>query len=63
MWSDFVPKLLSDCSDTIVHQRPARNIGLQWYYLRNMAYKHGGMLQLDHVEIVYKDVGKKSHIL
>ena len=56
IWTDFVPKLLFDCSDTIEHQRPARNIGLQWKYLQSMAFNHGGLLQLEHVEIVYKDI-------
>ena len=56
IWTDFVPKLLFDCSDTIEHQRPARNIGLQWKYFQSMAFNHGGLLQLEHVEIVYKDI-------
>ena len=55
-WSDLVPKLLIDCSDTIRHQQPARNIGLQWHYLKSKAFEHGGIPQLEHVEIVYKDV-------
>jgi hypothetical protein len=58
LWTDFVPKLLFDCSDRIEHCRPARNIGLQWHYLQSMAFNHGGVLQLDHVEIVYNDIGK-----
>ena len=57
LWADLVPKLLIDCSDTIQHQRPARNIGLQWHYLKTMAFEHGGNPQLEHVEIVYKDIG------
>ena len=60
MWSDFVPKLLFDSSETVRYQRPARNIGLQWHYLRSMAFEHGGVPQLDHVEIVYNDVGKNG---
>ena len=56
LWSDLVPKLLIDCSDNIRHQQPARNIGLQWHYLKSKAFEHGGVLQMEHVEIVYKDV-------
>ena len=63
LWTDFVPKLLVDCSDTIKHQRPARNIGLQWHYLKSMAFEHGGLLQLEHVEIVYKDVGEHIYCI
>ena len=57
-WSDLVPRLLFDCSDRIKHQRPARNIGLQWHYLKTKAFEHGGIPQLEHVEIVYRDVGR-----
>ena len=45
LWADLVPKLLFDCSSTIQHQCPARN----------MAFDHGEVPQLKHVEIVYKD--------
>ena len=58
LWSEFVPKLLFDCSDHIKHQRPARNIGLQWHYLMSRAFSKGGVLQLEDVEIVYKEVGR-----
>ena len=58
LWSDLVPKLLFECADTIRHQQPARNIGLQWQYLKTAAFDHGGVPQLEHVEIVYKDIGK-----
>ena len=57
LWSDLVPRLLFDSSMSIKHQRPARNIGLQWNYLKKMAFDFGGMPQLEHVEIVYKDIG------
>ena len=63
LWTDFVPKLLVDCSDTIKHQRPARNIGLQWHYLKSMSFEHGGVLQLEHEEIVYKDVGEHIYCI
>ena len=56
LWSEFVPKLLIDCADTIVHQQPARNIGLQWHYLKEKAFEYDGRLQLEHVEIVYRDI-------
>ena len=55
LWSDFVPRLLFDSRMSIKHQRPARNIGLQWNYLKKMAFNFGGAPQLEHVEIVYKD--------
>lgn len=55
-WSDFVPRLMFDCSDRIQHQRPARNIGLQWNYLVSQSFEKSGVLQVDDVEIVYKDV-------
>ena len=61
LWSDLVPKLLLDCSDTIRHQQPARNIGLQWHYLKSKAFEHDGIPQLEHVEIVYKDVVYNGH--
>ena len=56
LWSDLVPKLIFDSSMTIMHQRPARNIGLAWNYLKKMSFEFGGVPQLEHVEIVYKDV-------
>ena len=56
MWSNFVPKLLIDSADNILYQRPARNIGIQWHYLRSMSFAYEGVLQLEHVEVVYKDV-------
>ena len=55
-WSDFVSKLMFDCSERIQHKRPARNIGLQWNYLVSQSFEKGGVLQLDDVEIVYRDV-------
>ena len=42
LWSDLVTKLLIDCADTIRHQQPARNIGLQWHYLKTQAFEHDG---------------------
>ena len=56
LWSDFVPKLMFDCYDKIKHQRPARNIGLQRQYLVSRAFEKGGVLQLEDVEIVYKNI-------
>ena len=58
LWAEFVPKLLFDSYDEIIHQCPARNIGLQWHYLVSKAFEKQGILQIDDVEIVYKDVGK-----
>ena len=55
-WTDFVPKLLFDVKDTIRHQRPAKNIGLQYDYLVEKSFEHGGVLQLQDVEVVYPDV-------
>ena len=56
LWSDLVHKLIFDSSMTIMHQRPARNIGLAWNYLKKMSFEFGGVPQLEHVEIVHKDV-------
>lgn len=56
LWSDFVPRLLFDSRLAIKHQRPARNIGLQWNYLKKKAFNFGGAPQLEHVEIVYRDI-------
>ena len=56
LWADLVPKLVFDSSMSIKYIRPARNIGLQWNYLKKMAFDHGGIIQLKDVEIVYKDV-------
>ena len=56
LWSDFVPKLIFESSDKIIYQRTAKNVGLQWHYLKSMAFDHGGALQLEHVEVVYRDV-------
>ena len=53
LWTDFVPKLLFDVKDDIKHQRPAKNIGLHFEYLVERAFDHGGVLQLEDVEIVY----------
>ena len=58
LWSDLVPRLLFDCADNILHQRPARNIGLQFHYLQSRAFDKGGILQPEDVDIVYKNVGK-----
>ena len=55
LWSEFVTKLLIDFEDSICHQQPARNIGLQLHYLKTKAFEHDGLFQLEHVEIVYKD--------
>ena len=63
LWSDLVPKLIFDSSMTIKHQQPARNIGLQWNYLKRMAFEYGGIPQLEHAEIVYRDVGMSSAII
>ena len=58
LWTDFVPKLLFDSSMSIRHQQPARNIGLQWHHLKRRSFDHGGLLQLQDVEIVHKDVSE-----
>ena len=56
LWTEFVPKLLFDVKDTIRHQRPAKNIGLQFDYLLEQSFQHRGVLQLKDVEVVYPDV-------
>ena len=56
IWTEFVPKLLFDVKDTIRHQRPAKNIGLQFDYLLERSFAHRGVLQLEDVEVVYPDV-------
>ena len=56
LWTEFVPKLLFDVKDIIAHQRPAKNIGLQFDYLQEKAFEHRGVLQLQDVEVVYPDV-------
>lgn len=56
LWMEFVPKLLFDVKDTIKHQRPAKNIGLQFDYLMERSFVHHGVLQLDDVEVVYPGV-------
>ena len=56
VWTDFVPKLLFDVKDNIKHQRPAKNIGLQFDYLLERSFEHRGVLQLNDVEVVYPDV-------
>ena len=56
VWTDFVPKLLFELKDTIKHQRPCKNIGLQFDYLQERAFEHRGVLQLEDVEVVYHDV-------
>ena len=56
LWTEFVPKLLFDVKDQIKHQRPAKNIGLQFEYLLERSFEHRGVLQLDDVEVVYPDV-------
>lgn len=48
---------------TIKHQQPARNIGLQWNYLKKKSFDHCGILQLEHVEIVYKDIGNDVYVI
>ena len=61
LWTEFVPKLLFDVRDTIKHQRPAKNIGLQFDYLLDQAFDHGGVLQLKDLEVVYPDVVYDGH--
>ena len=56
LWTEFVPKLLFDVKDVIAHQRPAKNIGLQFDYLQEKSLEHRGVLQLQDVEVVYPDV-------
>ena len=56
LWTEFVPKLLFDVKDKIQHQRPAKNIGLQFEYLLEQAFEHKGVLQLKDLEVVYPDV-------
>ena len=56
VWTDFIPKLLFDVKDTINHQRPSKNIGLQFDYLQERAFEHRGVIQLGDVEVVYHDV-------
>ena len=56
LWTEFVPKLLFDVKDQIKHQRPARNIGLQFEYLLEKSFDHRGVLQLEDLEVVYPDV-------
>ena len=56
LWTEFVPKLLYDVKDTIRHQRPAKNIGLQFEYLLEQSFHHHGVLQLKDAEVVYPDV-------
>ena len=59
LWSDLVPKLIESSWESIIHQRAARNIGLAWDYLISESRKFGGkLLNLNYVEIVYKDIGK-----
>ena len=55
-WREFVPKLLFDARASIRHQRPAKNIGLQFDYLIEKSFEHRGILQLQDVEIVYPGV-------
>ena len=56
LWIEFVPKLLFDARSSIRHQRPAKNIGLQFDYLLEQSFKHRGVLQLKDVEVVYPEV-------
>ena len=58
LWAELVPKLIFDSRMSIKYQRPARNVGLEWNYLKKRSFDHGGVLQLDDVEIVYKDIGR-----
>ena len=51
-----MPKLLFDARASIRHQRPAKNIGLQFDYLLERSFEHRGILQLKDVEVVYPDV-------
>ena len=61
LWTEFVPKLLFDVKDVIKHQRPAKNIGLQFDYLLEKSFEHRGVLQLQDVEVVYPDVVYDGH--
>ena len=56
LWTEFVPRLLFDARAAIRHQRPAKNIGLQFDYLLEKSFEHRGILQLKDVEIVYPGV-------
>ena len=61
LWTEFVPKLLFDVKDEIKHQRPAKNIGLQFDYLVERSFEHRGVLQLKDLEVVYPDVVYDGH--
>ena len=56
LWIDFVLRLLVDQRDTILKQRPARNIGLAFSYLQERSFHTLGRLNLDDIEMVYPHV-------
>ena len=56
LWVDFVLRLLVDQRDTILKQRPARNIGLAFNYLQERSFHTLGRLNIEDVEMVYPGV-------
>ena len=56
MWGDLVPKLIENSAESIIHQRAAKNIGLQWDYLVSESRHFGTLLRLEYCEIVYKNI-------
>ena len=56
MWGDLVPKLIENSAESIIHQRAAKNIGLQWDYLVSESRHFGTLLRLEYFEIFYKNI-------
>ena len=55
LWVDFILRLLVDQRNSILKQRPARNIGLQYSYLVEKSFNLG-CLNIDDVQMVYPEV-------
>ena len=55
-WCAFVPKLLLENKESIFHQRPARNIAIQYCYLEEMSFENDGRIRLEDLEVVYRNI-------
>ena len=61
--SYFSARHLAERVEDIFYQRPADNEGLQMKYLVMRADETGGIMKMEDLEIVYRDVGMSRYYI
>ena len=61
--SYFSVRHLAERVEDIFYQRPADNEGLQMKYLAMRADETGGIMKMEDLEIVYRDVGMSRYYI